>query len=448
MSDGTQLFPAMARPAASLLVRELILDAREGPDSGKTFGPFLPPLRIGSARGNDLVLSDPTVSRFHCSVEREASGVILTDAGSTNGTYLGTERIRSAFLREGALIRLGQTALLVRLSREAKAVELSASGSFGALLGDSPPMRALFAVLIRLARAEAPVLIEGETGTGKDLAARAIHQASPRAGGPFVVVDCGAVAPSLVESELFGHARGAFTGADAARKGAFELADGGTIFLDEIGELPLALQPKLLRALESGTIKALGTAEDKVISVRALAATHRDLRAMVNEGRFREDLYFRLAVCPIKIPALRERLDDLPLLAEHFLAPALRAASPQIQQVPRLDRETVAFLEAQPWPGNVRELRNAIERAVILGEPAAVAAGQLAASLRQLGTVERRPSESAVGLEEAKRRFEREYLIRLMARHKGELGPAAGEADLHPKSLARLLRRHGIRRED
>jgi two-component system response regulator GlrR len=248
-----------------------------------------------------------------------------------------------------------------------------------------------------------------------------------------------------VESELFGHVKGAFTGADTTRAGAFETAEGGTVFLDEIGELPLALQPKLLRVLESGTVKPLGAPKEKQVSVRVVAATHRDLRKMVNGGTFREDLYFRLAVCPVRVPPLRERLEDLPILARHFLARALagaREGGPAVEP----SAETLAVLRAQPWSGNVRELRNAVERAVILGDPEEVGRGELARALRELGGHERRSEPAHVPLEEAKRRFEREYLVKLLARYEGDITAAAGEADLHPKSLERLIRRHELRR--
>lgn len=445
MVEGTQLFPALG--GGALTVREIALEATEGPAQGQKFGPLVPPIRIGSALGNDVVLEDPTVSRFHCSIDRSADGLMIADSGSKNGTTIGGVRVREAYLKEGAVIRLGQSALTVRISAEAKPIELSPSGSFGNLLGESKPMRAMFAVLGRLAKVDAPVLIEGETGSGKELVARALHSEGARAGRPFVVVDCGAVAPTLIESELFGHAKGAFTGADTARKGAFELADGGTVFLDEIGELPLALQPKLLRVLESGTIKPLGTATERSVAVRVVAATHRDLRQMVNDGRFREDLYFRLAVCPVRVPPLRSRAEDIDLLAKHFLQKALAAASDQIGAVPSLSLETIAFLRAQPWPGNVRELRNAIERVVILGDPEELARGDLTKALREQSSVERRSEWVAVGLEEAKRRFEREYLVKLLARHGGAIDQAAVEADLHPKSLQRLIRRHGLRKD-
>jgi transcriptional regulator with PAS, ATPase and Fis domain len=450
MSDSTSTMfylPQVALPG-NLLVREFYLDVREGPDQGKSFGPLVPPIRVGSSRGNDVTLSDPTVSRLHCSIERGNDGPVIIDNASRNGTFLGSYRVREAFLSEGTLIRLGQTTLAVRISGDARPVEISARKSFGQLLGESHAMRVLFATLQRLANADVPVLVEGETGTGKELVARALHSESIRKDKPFVVVDCGAVAPTLVESELFGHMKGAFTGAESQRAGAFELADGGTIFLDEIGELPLTLQPKLLRVLETGMVKPLGAGREQPVSVRVVAATHRNLRQMVNENTFREDLYFRLAVLPVRIPPLRERLEDIGVLARHFLARALMSAATTVgPEGPELTPETLAILRAQPWPGNVRELRNVIERAVIIGEEAEVARGDLAQVLRQQGSVyEGHAAESAhLDLEEAKRRFEREYLLKLLARHKNDITTAAQEANIHPKSLQRLIRRHNLR---
>jgi DNA-binding NtrC family response regulator len=426
---------------SSLLVREFFLDGAEGPDAGKSWGPLVPEVRVGSAPGNDVVLSDAAVSRHHFEIRRHPRGMLIADCGSKNGTFIGDTQVLEALLKEGSLIRAGTTALRVRVSGTARAIAMSTEGRFAGLLGDSTIMRALFATLAKLAPREVPVLIQGETGTGKELVARALHSESPRQAAPFVVFDCGAVSPTLIESELFGHLKGAFTNASAARTGAFEQASNGTLFLDEIGELPLALQPKLLRALEAGTIKPLGAEQERSVSVRVIAATHRSLRQMVNDGGFREDLYFRLAVFPVRVPPLRDRPEDVPLLAQHFLRRALG-----VETAPALDAETVARLRAHPWPGNVRELRNVVERAAIMGEPAAVERGDLIETLRELG-VEERSDHAALTMEEARRRFEREYLLRLLSRHGADLAAAAAESDMHPKSLERLLRKHSLRRE-
>ncbi len=433
MSPPTTLFEDHALPAA-LQVRSLHLQRGD-----ETLGPFTPPVRIGSARGNEVVIDDAAVSCFHAVIERTPEGLCLRDVGSRNGTFVGGVRVRDAFLAEGATVQVGQTTLVVRVAG-ARPMEMSLTGRFGALWGESVPMRALFSVLERLAAVDVTVLVEGETGVGKELVARGLHEQGARAGGPFVVVDCGAIAPTLVESELFGHARGAFTGAHADHQGAFAAASGGTLFLDEIGELPLALQPKLLRALETGAVRRLGETAERAVDVRVVAATHRDLRAMVNAGTFREDLYYRLAVCPVAVPPLRERGDDVLLLARRFLCDLMDLESAS------LSAETARALRGQAWPGNVRELRDVIERAVVLGDPAALRRGDLADALRR--SSRRAPAADDFGgpMEDARARFERGYLLRLLARHGRDRVAAAAEADIHPKSLARLIRRHDLPR--
>jgi transcriptional regulator with GAF, ATPase, and Fis domain len=445
MTDSTTGFLAPDALPDALTVAEFHLEVIEGPDTGRRVGPLSPPVRIGSAPGNDLVLNDPTVSRHHCALERRPDGLVIRDAESRNGTVLGTVRVREAWLSPDATFRLGQTVVAVRPTRT-RPLDISLSGHFGGLFGGHLGMRALFALLTRLAEVDTAVLVEGETGTGKELVARALHTESRRARGRFVVVDCGAVAANLIESELFGHVRGAFTGADGPRTGAFELADAGTLFLDEIGELPLELQPKLLRALETGTVRPLGSAQEKRVSPRIVAATHRDLRRMVNVGTFREDLYYRLAVCPVWVPPLRERREDVPALARLFLARFQQGPGTPVERAPVIAPDAAAWLSAQPWPGNVRELRNAVERAVILGQPAATARGDLLAALRVASGRGREGGLTAVSMEAARETFERAYLLNLLARHGPDLDAAAREADLHPKSLARLLRRYEISR--
>ena len=427
-----------------IAVRDFFLEVTEGPDLGKSFGPLAAVVRVGCAEANEVRLSDPSVSRFHFSLERGPRGLMICDSASTNGTFLGPHRILTAYLDDGAKIRAGKTVLTYRVAKEARVLPVSERRSFGQLLGESPAMRSLFSVMERLAKVDAPVLIEGPTGTGKELIARGLHAEGPLASQAFVVVDCGAATPTLIESELFGHQKGAFTGADQARTGAFELANGGTIFLDEIGELPLALQPKLLRVLENGVIRPIGSEKERSVRVRVLSATHRDLRQMVNAGTFREDLYFRLAVCPVQVPPLSERPEDLRVLTRHFLAHALRAIGFE-DEIPEPSRDTLSFLENQTLSGNVRELRNLVERAVILGEPSSVQSGELAPTLREMTSGERRLLPDRVPLEEAKRRFEREYLVRLVTRHQGDFKAAAEEADIHPKSLQRLIRRHELK---
>ncbi len=313
---------------------------------------------LGAAPSCDVVLPGRTVSRVHAELARRPDGLWLRDLGSRNGSYVQGIRVEIARIPHGATVRFGDTECEVSYERDDRPAAGAGATSFGPLVGASPPMQRLFALLARAAASDAGVLVQAETGSGKELVARALHDGSARRDEPFVIVDCAALPENLLESELFGHARGAFTGAVNARSGAFEDADKGTLFLDEIGELPLAMQPKLLRVLESRTIRRLGETSHRPVDVRVVAATHRDLRTMVNAGTFREDLYFRLAVLPVSIPPLRERVEDLPLLLERFLGRPAREVfgSGQLAELHRL-----------PWLGNVRELRNFCERVKALG---------------------------------------------------------------------------------
>jgi DNA-binding NtrC family response regulator len=316
--------------------------------------------RVGTADGNDLVLADRTVSRFHCELSVRGDTIVIRDCGSTNGTLIDGVRVREAEIPPGTLVRIGGSAFRVELGDEPAFIEVSGRSSFGELVGASVEMRRVYAILERIAHGDATVLVQGETGTGKDVVARSLHAASPRGKGPFVAVDCGAIPEHLVESELFGHVRGAFTGATADRKGVFEEADGGTLFLDEIGEMPIALQPKLLRAIESRSIRRVGSSAGKTVDVRIVAATNRSLAASINQGTFREDLYYRLAVVELRLPSLRARRDDIPALAAHFF----RQLTGEDRELPA---EFVASLIGRGWPGNVRELKNYLERSVSLG---------------------------------------------------------------------------------
>jgi len=390
---------------------------------------------VGSAPGAQVRIADREVSRLHAELEPTDRGTWVRDLGSRNGTYVDNLLVSAALLPDGARLRLGGTDLVLHYPKQAAPIELWPEPRFGGLIGESPLMRELFAQMSRVAQSDAPVLILGETGTGKELVARAIHDASARASGPFVIVDCAALASSIIEGELFGHARGAFTGAVAARAGSFEAAHGGTIFLDEIGELPPAMQPKLLRVLESRSIKRLGESEHRDIDVRLVAATHRDLRRMVNAGAFREDLYFRVAVLPLVLPPLRARKGDVALLFKHFLG--------NRQPIePVSDHE----LEQMAWLGNVRELRNFVERACAIGardalevRPAATEAAAEAGA-------------SAVAFEQPFKDFrerwidhgEREYLRRLLERHARNVSVAADAAGLDRTYVYRLIRKHGL----
>ena len=330
------------------------------------------PIVLGSAEGCGLRIDDPHVSRRHAEISRTPSGIVLRDLGSRNGTLVGRLAVKEVVLTSGAEIKLGNTTLHFEMGGEAGRLghlahdpvrdeELAGVPTrFGPAIGTSPGMRRVFALLGRLAPTELTITFIGETGTGKDVLAHAVHQASPRAGGPFVVFDCGAVAPTLIESELFGHEKGAFTGAAGVRQGAFERASGGTLFLDEIGELNIDLQPKLLRALEQRKVRRVGGGEDIPVDVRIVAATNRDLEDQAGKGAFRQDLYFRLSVAVLHVPPLRERAEDLPQLAGHFLTEAGRPLA--------IADKTLAVLATYDWPGNVRELRNVIAAAAAMAD--------------------------------------------------------------------------------
>jgi two-component system response regulator GlrR len=396
-------------------------------------------LVVGGAEGVGLVIADPAVSRLHAELEPLDSGLWVRDLESRNGTFVQGVRVTRACVPEGGVLRLGATEVTVRYAPQATPVEIWPDGRFGPMVGASVPMRELFARLARVARSEATVLIQGETGTGKELAAQAIHDASPRAGEPFVIIDCGALPESLLEAELFGHRKGAFTGAVEARAGAIEAADGGTVFLDEIGELPLNMQPKLLRVLESRTVRRVGETGQRPVNVRFLSATNRDLRTMVSTRAFREDLYFRLAVLPVTIPPLRERPADILALVQHFLPKeSLAAVTPQMM------RE----LGARPWLGNVRELRNFIERALTLGATEALALSAPTARPGEETEPRFPPALLALPYKEMRERVllaaEREYVEALLARHDRDVAAAAEAAGLNRTYLYRLVARHRL----
>jgi DNA-binding NtrC family response regulator len=318
---------------------------------------------IGAGSRCDVVVSDPTVSRAHAELTLVPEGVVVRDLGSRNGTFYMGQRITSAVLSPGTRISLGATPLQIDLDAEhlAQADTLPAT-QFRGMTGTAPSMLRLFTTLSRLDGALVPVLVLGETGVGKELVARAIHEGSRVGGGPFVAVNCGALSREFIASELFGHRRGAFTGAVSARKGAFVAAEGGTLFLDEIGELPLEMQPSLLRTIETGEVQTLGEDAPRRVRVRLVAATNRDLAELVRAGQFREDLYFRLAVVSVHVPPLRERKQDIPVLARVFA---------RQEGAPDLDDDVLQALSEREYVGNVRELRNAVMAYIALGSVAA-----------------------------------------------------------------------------
>jgi two-component system response regulator GlrR len=420
-----------------LLIRTLRLEVVTGPDRGKAIDIGEDEITVGTDPAGTLVLDDPTVSRLHFAIRPQPAGWLLRDLDSTNGTDVDGVTVIEAVVRPGHVISVGQTTLALSTSGAVSIQPLSEESSWGRALGKSAAMRRLFAILPKIASSDVPVLLEGETGTGKTMLADAIHKHGGRSGGPFVVVDCGAIAPGLIESELFGHDKGAFTGAHAPRTGAFELASGGTVFLDEIGELPLDLQPKLLRFLDEKAIRRVGGSETVALDVRVIAATNRDLRREVNRGTFRSDLFYRLNTIRLRVPPLRERREDVALLVAHFWG----QIAPDDQPDP--PAELLAELMRRDWPGNVRELRSAVERAVVLGDPGALDWSEEnppVAPVTDLELVDGQPFR--VAKEQAVGRWERAYVRALIDRHGGNLSRAARAAKTDRNHLRELLQRH------
>jgi transcriptional regulator with GAF, ATPase, and Fis domain len=388
---------------------------------------------VGRSPNADLTIPDPSVSPLHCEVVAEGDGYVLRDLGSHSGTWLGGLRVREVFLPAEARIGVGDVEVAFCLTGAPVAPAPSPDAHFGELIGESAAMRVVFSRLAKLAPRDTTVLLEGESGTGKELAAAAIHQASPRCHKPFVVVDCASIARTLIESELFGHERGSYTGASHSRVGAFVRANGGTVFLDEVGELDIELQPRLLRVLESREVKPVGASAHRAVDVRIIAATNRDLRREVNRGTFREDLYYRLAIACVRLPPLRERREDIPLIARHLLHEHSRRDG-----VAYSLEDVLPGLVSRSWPGNVRELKNSIERIVALGDerdPDGVLETPAAS----------RSAPFKVAKAEVVGRFERDYLVAVLAEQGGNITAAARVAELDRVHFLRLLDRYGLR---
>ena len=439
LENGTWITPHHGR-APSMSVRRCRMEVVAGPDTGLVIELAQPAMVIGRAGGTaDLALNDPKVSGLHCELRLEAGGYRLRDLSSTNGTFVRGVRIVEAYLAPGATIAVGKSGIVFTPLADAVDLPLWSEAGLAGLVGQSPPMRHLFEMLERFARSEATVLIQGETGTGKELVADAIHQRSMRAGGPFQVLDCSSLPEQLVEDQLFGHEPGAFTGAARATVGVFEAGHGGTLFLDEIGELPLETQAKLLRAVESRRIRRIGSTKQIACDVRIVAATNRDLAVEVNRGTFRADLYYRLAVARLTVPPLRERRDDIPVLVAHFLR-QLDGAGVAPLPADFLDRA-----QAHPWPGNVRELRNAVERAALLPHHPTVLAEQ--AAPRPAGS-SGAPVDVTVPFKVAKQHmiddFDRRYLEALLAANDDNISAAARAAGIDRMSIYKMIKRLGL----
>ena len=425
------------------------LSVIEGPDAGQYCDSDDEMLvRVGTRENNGLLLSDKSVSGYHVEIARTQAGWRLRDVGSTNGTFVSGMRVFDLVLRSGTVVSLGRTKLrLDALHDEPVRAALHPAGRFGDIVGQSVVMRRLFSRIAQVARASATVLITGETGTGKEAVTESLVQASLRASAPLVVIDCSALPQNLIESELFGHVKGAFTGALSDYRGAFERADGGTIFLDEIGELPLDLQPKLLRVLERREVRRVGAERTRTIDVRVIAATNRVLSTEVNERRFRQDLYYRLSVVNIHIPPLRERREDIPLLIEHFyqrLADGYRG--------PTLAAITERLCDNDyTWPGNVRELRNAVERAFHVPDEDPFGAGgpPRPADAQQPLPIE---VDLTVPFKTAKQKlvdgFEKEYLQAMLRATRGNISEAARRAQIDRMHLYKLITQHHLNQSE
>jgi DNA-binding NtrC family response regulator len=427
------LFRVIAKDGGEVrLIHTCAVEILSGPDVGKRANIDKPLYRIGSHESNDLVLADDSVSKHHLEVSIVPDGYRIVDLSSSNGTFLGGVKVGEVTIVEPVTLMLGTTTLKIAPAPVEAEVPASTRTSFGSVLGRSLAMRELFEQLDAVSKSDCSVLIEGETGVGKEQVAESIHNESARKDGAFVVVDCGALLGELMESELFGHAKGAFTGAVEERKGLLQMADGGTVFLDEVGELPLPLQAKLLGVIERRKVTPIGSSTTKAIDVRVIAATNRNLAREVNEGRFRSDLFFRLAVVRLRVPPLRERLDDIPQLVEAFL---INLREREGEHIPTsLSPIELARLSAQPWVGNVRELRNAVERSALkIGGPNAPTEPEPGKPEPFIRSRDRFVAE-----------FERRYLTDILERCELNVSEAARQAGVDRRNFQRLLRRHQI----
>ena len=434
----------------SLSIRPLHVTVTEGPDSGQTHELKKRTIIVGSDPDLPVSLNDETVSYRHARFEQTEQGLSVQDLGSTNGIMLNDIRIEKGIIPLPAELHIGNSVLRIETENTPFEVNVYESDHLAGLVGQSPAMEELFGMIARVAPSDATTLISGESGTGKELVARAIHDLSKRASSPFVVFDCSAVPSELIESELFGHIKGSFTGASDSRKGAFKEASGGTLFLDEIGELATELQPKLLRVLESREVKAVGSEKREQVDVRIVAATHRPLRHMVDEGSFRQDLYYRLAHIELLIPPLRERSDDIPLLIEHFLEQL------ETDQKPEVSFETMNKLMKHQWSGNVRELKNYVDRAALLSGDGKMETRFLMPQTSAAKSTQESDSPTSSGtsplsidfnlpFKDAKNQlvesFERTYWLRMLRANRWNISAAAREAGIHRKSLEYVVRK-------
>lgn len=432
--------PRQTRPVLrSLLSNNTLEECRliviEGPDKGLEV-PLQPgSTSIGADERCDLVLTDETVSSLHAEIFPAERGLQLRDRDSTNGTFYLESQIHDAVLQPGSSFRVGHTVLAVLHPVERRGAEYQ-EDHYGDLLGSSRSTRTLFSRLAQLEGCEVSVLLDGETGTGKSTIAEELHRRSPRADGPFVVLDCGAISPSLLSSELFGHKRGAFTGATHDRAGVLESAHGGTLLLEEIGEMPLDMQPALLRCTESGSYTRVGETKARRADVRILSATNRDLETLVEEKSFRADLFYRLAVVRLRVPPLRQRIEDIPALARAFL---LEHDLSEARVDELLSAQALALLQSYGWPGNLRQLKNALSRLAVTG---AIFDDELQAEDEQKNPTYRGAKTALL------RRFEGSYFRDLLRAHDGNLSAVARASGLVRHHLRDLLKRNDLSAED
>jgi transcriptional regulator with GAF, ATPase, and Fis domain len=422
------------------------LNVISGENAGKEYVLSQPVIRVGTKSDNEIVIKDETMSRTHFEITQAKDGWLIRDQESSNGVFVNGVRVKEAFLTQGAVIRAGRTEVKFLSQDETFEITPHKKDRFGALIGSSTAMRKIYTIIEKVATADVTVIIEGESGTGKELVASAIHEKSKRSKKPFVVFDCSAVAENLIESELFGHEKGSFTGATGLRHGAFELADSGTVFLDEIGELQIDLQPKLLRVLESRTIRRVGGDRPIPIDVRVVAATNRNLEQEVKKGNFREDLFYRLNVVPIFLPPLRKRKEDIPLLVEAFIE-----SHNEENKDKRVDGVTASAMElllSYDWPGNVRELRNTINRALSFMEGTQIRPEDIPERVRIPVAKAELEIRDDLGFKDAKEQwvasFEKQYLQDLLKRNNFNISAAAKEAGIDRKSVQRLVKKYQI----
>lgn len=449
-------------------VQKLTLAVTNGPDKGITKTFEKPVIRLGADPLCDIVLTDPTVSRMHAEVRRRGENIELVDLDSTNGTFIDGISVGRVDLKPNAIFQVGRTQFRLTSRTEQVSVEVTDRTRYGNIVGASPALREIFSILDRVAPSDLSVVIEGETGTGKELIAQALHEQSNRDDKPFVVFDCSAFPATLLESELFGHEKGAFSGAMNRHRGVFERADGGTIFFDELGEMDIEFQAKFLRVLETGDVRRVGGEKVFNVDVRVVCATNRNLEELVEEKKFRRDLFYRLAKVRFNLPALRDRAEDVPVLAEHFLdmMAGENAAKPLITE------DAIRTLQAYHWPGNIRQLKNVIEKAVALCTEGTITAEYLAheLGLQDISPASRsvvplptsssdsrhvvvmtplvKEDDDLVPFREAKENivdsFEHQYLERLLEKNDGNISAAAREAEVDRRHLYRLLKKHDL----